>query len=78
MRSLTEPQKQLLEKLYLYKYVKNTTGVFKYDDMKSICDFNSFDKTFNALLFKGYILHFATNDFSNKFILTTKNNPYAT
>lgn len=73
VKKLTLSQKELLEKIYLYKYVKNTTGVFKYDDMKAICEFNSFDSSFNALLNKGYLKHFATNDFSNKFILTYKN-----
>ena len=69
MKPLTETQKELLEKIKLYKYVKNNNGVFSYDDMKKICDFKSFDSTFNALLNKGYLCHFATNDFSNKFIL---------
>ena len=72
MKKLTSTQKGLLKKLYLYKYVKNSTGVFKYDDIKAVCEFKSFDNTFNALLFKGYLKHFASNDFSNKFILTYK------
>ena len=55
MRKLTDPQKKLLELLKLYKYVKNSDGVFQYDHMKNICDFKSFDGTFNALLNKGIV-----------------------
>jgi hypothetical protein len=73
MANLTESQKTLLEKIKLYKYVGNYTGIFKYDDMKKLCEFKSFDSTFNALLNKGYLKHFATNDFNNKFILTSNN-----
>lgn len=74
MKTLTQPQRTLLDKILLYKYVKNNTGIFTYDDMKNICDFKSFDTTFNALLNMGYLQHFATNDFSNKFILSNPNN----
>jgi hypothetical protein len=70
MKTLSGPQKMLLDKINLYKYVGNYTGIFKYDDMKKLCEFKSFDSTFNALLSKGYLKHFATNDFSNKFILS--------
>jgi hypothetical protein len=70
MKTLSGPQKMLLDKINLYKYVGNYTGIFKYDDMKKLCEFKSFDSTFNALLDKGYLKHFATNDFSNKFILS--------
>jgi hypothetical protein len=73
MKTLTQPQKTLLEKIKMYKYVKNSTGIFSYDDMKQICDFKTFDSSFNALLSMGYLKHFATNDFNNKFILTVKN-----
>ena len=72
MTKLTESQKNLLEKINLYKYVKNSTGIFQYDNMKAVCEFKSFDNTFNALLFKGYLKHFATDDFTNKFITTKK------
>jgi len=70
MKSITPKQQELLEKIKLYKYVKNSNGIFTYDDMKKICDFKSFDSSFNALLNAGYLQHFATNDFSNKYILT--------
>jgi hypothetical protein len=74
MKKLTEPQETLLEKINLYKYIKNNTGIFSYDDMKKICDFRSFDGSFNALLDKGYLKHFITTDNStNKFILTKIN-----
>ena len=72
MKNLSENQKILLEKLKLYKFIKNSTGIFTFDDMKNICEFKNFDSTFNALLNKGYLKHFATNDFSNKFILSIK------
>jgi hypothetical protein len=70
MKKITETQKELLKKIQLYKYIKNNTGIFGYDEMKQICNFKTFDATFNALLNKGYLKHFATNDFNNKFILT--------
>ena len=74
MEKLTGPQETLLEKINLYKYIKNNTGVFTYNDMKTICDFKSFDGSFNALLHKGYLKHFITTDnFANKFILTKTN-----
>ena len=69
INNLTDAQKTLLEKIVLYKYVKNNTGVFLYDDMKNICEFKSFDQTFNALLNKGVLRRIETNDFSNKFKL---------
>ena len=72
MKTLTEPQKILLEKIKLYKYVKNSTGIFLYDDMKAVCDFKSFDGTFNALLHKGYVKHFSTMADQNTFITATK------
>ena len=50
MENLTKPQKILIEKINLYKYIKNNNGIFSYDDMKTICDFKSFDGSFNALL----------------------------
>jgi hypothetical protein len=69
IKNLTDPQKQLLNKIMLYKYVKNNTGIFLYEDMKNICEFKSFDSTFNALLNKGILRRIETNDFSNKFKL---------
>ena len=39
-KKTTQSQKDLLDKLYLYKYVKNSNGVFEYNDMKNVCDFN--------------------------------------
>jgi len=72
MKKITETQKELLKKIQLYKYIKNNNGIFNYNDMKQICNFKTFDNTFNALLNKGYLKHFATNDFNNKFILTKK------
>jgi len=69
MKNLTVAQNQLLEKIKLYKYVKNSTGIFAYDDIKTLCEFKTFDSTFNALLNKGYLKRIKTNDFSNKFEL---------
>jgi hypothetical protein len=75
MENLTQSQRILIEKINLYKYIKNSNGIFSYDDMKKICDFKSFDGSFNALLNKGYLKHFiTTDDFANKFILTKKYN----
>jgi hypothetical protein len=69
---LTESQKILLEKIKLYKYIKNNNGIFKYDDMKKMCNYKTFDSSFNALLRKGHLKHFiTTNNFDNKFILLT-------
>ena len=72
MKKITGPQEELLENINLYKFKKNNTGVFTYDDMKKICDFRSFDASFSALVFKGYLKSFATDDFTNKFITTKK------
>ena len=70
IKQLTEPQKTLFDKILLFKYVKNSSGIFEYDDMKKMCCFKTFDSTFNSLLSKGYLHYFTTNDFSNKFIIT--------
>tara|TARA_R110000823_G_scaffold89449_1_gene198346 strand:+ start:9417 stop:9629 length:213 start_codon:yes stop_codon:yes gene_type:complete len=70
MRKLTPTQKELLEKLNLYKYVKNTTGSFERDHIKALCEFKTFDSTFNALFNKGYLKRDSTDINKNKFILS--------
>ena len=75
MRKLTDPQKKLLELLKLYKYVKNSDGVFQYDHMKNICDFKSFDGTFNALVNIG-IVQYVYGTGLNTFELSDKCEAY--
>ena len=45
-----------------------------FDQLKNKSNFKSFDSTFNAILMRGYIDHYPTNDFSNRFILNSKFN----
>ena len=68
-KKLTDTQKQLLKKIELYKYIKNNNGIFSFDNMKQICNFKSFDSTFNALLNKGYIKRQITNNFENNYYI---------
>lgn len=69
MKKLTITQERLLQ---LINKEKPESGVFEYDKMKDLCieKCKTFDLTFNALLFKGYILHFTTN--KNTFITKVK------
>lgn len=68
---LTETQKQLL-KIVDAKTFEHETNIFKYDYLKAICFFKSFDSSFNALLREGYFTPIQTNDFSNTFKRTNK------
>lgn len=68
---LTETQRELL-KVIDKKTFEHETNVFKYDYLKVICSFKSFDSSFNALLKQGYFVAVPTNDFSNQFKRTNK------
>jgi hypothetical protein len=63
---LTEVQTNLLNKVKLY-IGKNSP--MAYDRLKILCEFKSFDSTFNVLLNKGYVKNHKTNDFTNQFKL---------
>jgi len=69
MRNLTETQKELLSKI---NECKPLNGIFELGNMKEqtkkTC--KSFDNSFNALLHKGHIKHFASD--RNTFITTKK------
>jgi len=74
MKQPTETQKKVLKVCEELQETKEGKP-FKYDNAKNAC-FNeglkSFENSFNSLLHKGYFKHFATNDFSNKFILSKR------
>jgi len=65
-KKLTPVQEVLL--LTLSKYI-STEKALPYNNLKNLCEFKSFDGTFNALLFKGYVVSVPTNDNSNMFKL---------
>jgi len=71
MRKATETQQRIKEVINELQEVKEGKP-FKYDTAKSACmieGLKSFENSFNSLLDKGHFKHFATNDFSNKFII---------
>ena len=63
---LTTTQNELLNLISQYMGANNP---IKYDVLKSLCDFKSFDSTFNALLNKGCVVRYDTNDYSNQYKL---------
>jgi hypothetical protein len=71
MRKATETQKRIKEVINELQEVKEGKP-FKYDTAKTAC-FNeglkSFENSFNSLLDKGHFKHFATNDFSNQYLI---------
>lgn len=70
MAKLTPVQKELLRELKLYMSDSNPMS---FDELKSLTNCKSFDSTFNALLFKGYVDHAPEVNFranrGNDFIL---------
>jgi hypothetical protein len=67
MKKLTTPQDELLKKLQLYM---TKISPMKYDHLKALSEFKTFDSTFNALLNKGYVKHFKLGQGENTFILS--------
>ena len=67
MRKLNIIQQNLLTAIKPYIGINCP---IKYDILKSLVNFKSFDSTFNVLINKGYVERFETNDFSNQFKLT--------
>ena len=65
-KKLTPVQEVLL--LTLSKYI-STEKALPYNNLKNLCEFKSFDGTFNALLFKGYLTSVPSDDYSNKYKL---------
>ncbi len=53
-RKLTQTQTNLLEKLKIY-ISTNKYSSLDYDKLKQLTGFNSFDSSFNAILYKGYL-----------------------
>lgn len=71
LKKLTEPQKKLLDLIRIKRGEKN---IFEYEEMKNKCidEFKSFDNSFNALLFKGYLKHCPTTADKNTFVAAIK------
>jgi len=65
-RKLTVTQELLLDQLKVYI---STNNGLPYNTLKSLCG-GSFDKSFNAILEKGWVERVETNDYSNQFKLT--------
>jgi len=65
-KKLTPVQEALLT--ILKQYIGQNTPM-AYNRLKVLCGFKSFENTFNALLFKGYIVAHKTDDYSNQFKL---------
>lgn len=53
----------------LLKYMTYTSPM-KYDNLKNLSEFKTFDSTFNALLNKGHVRRFKEGDGQNTYILT--------
>lgn len=70
MKKLTTTQENLLEELK--RYISDTWSL-KYDTLEKICECKSFSGTFSALFEKGYVERDSTDNFDNRFKLTTKN-----
>lgn len=66
---MTPTQKNLYS--ILQKYM-TTVSPMHYDKLKNLCEFKTFDATFNALLNKGYVKRFKEGDGKNTYILTSK------
>lgn len=66
MKNLSENQQILLIKLKLYMTHKQP---MQYDRLKALCEFKTFDATFNALLNKKYVKRHILGDGNNTYIL---------
>jgi len=66
---MTPTQKALLDKLNIYMTTKSP---MHYDNLKNLCEFKSFDSTFNALLSKKHVIRFNEGDGNNTYILNKK------
>ena len=66
MRKLTEVQTNLLNKI---KTFLSEGESMPYENIKNLAEFKSFDSSFNALIFKGWVVPQKNNDFSNRFKL---------
>ena len=64
MKKLTAAQTELLTRLKLYLGKDEPKP---YDNLKNLCEFKSFDTSFNALLEKGHVKRHPTTDYSNQF-----------
>lgn len=53
----------------LLKYMTYTSPM-KYDNLKALSEFKTFDNTFNALLNKGHVQRFNEGDGNNTYILS--------
>ena len=65
-KKLTHVQNELL--VLLTQYISKEKSL-PYNNLKVLCDFKSFETTFNALLWRGYVIAVPTNDNSNQFKL---------
>lgn len=70
MKRLTEVQKQLFE---ITKQLTKLNKPIRYDRLKRISYFKSFDASFNVLVTAGYFKRVITDDFSNMFIRVEDN-----
>jgi hypothetical protein len=66
MRKPTPVQAELLE--ILKKYMTKVSPM-KYESLKALSEFKSFDSSFNALLDKGHVKHYQLGQGENTFIL---------
>ena len=65
-KKLTVVQSELLAILSLHISKEKS---LPYNNLKVLCDYKSFETTFNALLWRGYVVSVPTNDNSNQFKL---------
>ena len=66
MKTLTDAQSNLLNKLNLYMTSK---APMHYDRLKILCEFKSFDSTFNALYKKGYVKRYKEGNGENTYVI---------
>ena len=66
MKKLTTVQSELLQEISQYM---SQNCPIRYDILKGMSTCKSFENSFNALVFKGYVVAHKTNDFSNQFKL---------
>lgn len=69
MKTLTDTQNELYTLLKMYM---TTVQPMHYDRLKNLCEFKTFDSTFNALLSKGYIKRYNEGDGDNTYILAVR------
>lgn len=69
MKILTDTQSTLYTLLKMYM---TTVQPMQFDTLKNLCDFKTFDSTFNALLNKGYIKRHNERDGNNTYILAVR------